>query len=291
MRRFPTAFRVRLFLTARIIASRIRAITEFNLSRAAKRQPATTTFKCALKSTLRKNANQPNLEKPLEIKRLFLLPAKFLAGKIGKIGKAGKIGNSISNVAVWTFTLELKLMSTQASSSAGGSADNQAAGQTDNNSASSNADANNQPAGGGSSVNQPAGKSYTQEEPDREIEKARKDEAKKSKLSEDERLKSDLDDARAQLRERDARDAVKDAAETAGARSAARVYKIVKDDLEFDAKGSISNLKEVLASAKKDFPELFAPFKSSADGGAGQNSQNQTGGSMNGFIRRATGRQ
>ena len=202
-------------------------------------------------------------------------------------------------------------MSTQSSSS--GNAANQAAGQQTDNQAAGNqpagsdsAAATNQPATD-QSANQPTGKTFTQAEYDAGVAKANKDAEKrvkdaeaKAKLSDDERLKAELADAQTQLRERDARDEVKDAAETLGAKTGARVYKLVKDDLEFDAKGKITNLKDVLATAKKDFPELFGAQppasqaagsgKGSADGGAGNQGANKTAGGMNDFIRRATGR-
>jgi hypothetical protein len=54
-------------------------------------------------------------------------------------------------------------------------------------------------------------------------------------------------------------------------------YNAYKDDLETDAKGKITNFKEVLEAAKTESPELFgtatAPPAGSADAGAGNGSQ------------------
>ena len=128
-----------------------------------------------------------------------------------------------------------------------------------------------------------AGKVFTQEDVNRLIAKERKETERKAKMSEDERLKFDLEDARAQLRERDTKDAVQNEASKLGAKNAGLIYKAVKDDLTFDSSGKPENLKEVLTQAKKDFPELFGSQPSgSADGGEkGQ----PTGKTMNDWMR------
>jgi hypothetical protein len=98
----------------------------------------------------------------------------------------------------------------------------------------------------------------------------------KAKLSEDERTKAELKDAQEQLAERDRRDIVKEAAEKAGVKNPRLFYNAYKDDLETDAKGKITNLKEVLEAAKTESPELFSTVEKpagSADGGQGNGSQ------------------
>ena len=123
----------------------------------------------------------------------------------------------------------------------------------------------------------PADKTFSQTDLDRAVAKAVKDAQKKvtdaeakAKLSEDERAKAETEELRNQLRERDARDAVKDEAAKLGVKNPAAIYKIVKDELEYDDKGNVSNLADVIESAKADFPELFdTKPNQSIDAGAG----------------------
>lgn len=130
-------------------------------------------------------------------------------------------------------------------------------------------------------------KTFTQEDVNRLIAKERKDVERKAKLSEDERLKADLDDARNQLRTRDTKDAVLEAAAKLGARNTNLIYKAVKDDLTFDKDGKPENLKDVLAQAKKDFPELFgdSAHVGSADAGSGRAQTNGSKVTMNDWLR------
>jgi hypothetical protein len=130
--------------------------------------------------------------------------------------------------------------------------------------------------------------------------------AKDAELSETERLKKQLKEAEdkektwaAERRERDARDTVlavltdesdpkKPRAKSPNA--ARTIFKLVKDELEYDDKGEILNLSSVLHQAKKDYGDLFAgKAAGSADGGAGAHSANGAG-DMNAQIRRMAGR-
>lgn len=117
---------------------------------------------------------------------------------------------------------------------------------------------------GAAAANTSGDKTFTQAELDAQIAAEKKQwaadlkkEKERADMSETERAKAETADLRAQLRERDARDSVAGAAEAAGAKSGQRVYKIVSADLEFDNDGKITNLKDVIATAKTDFPELF----------------------------------
>lgn len=118
---------------------------------------------------------------------------------------------------------------------------------------------------------------FSQSDLDKAVAKALKDSAKKisdaearAKLSEEERTKAEMDDLRLQIKERDARDAVNVAAAKLGVKNSSLVYKLVKDDLEFDDKGKISNLAEVFDSAKTEYPDLFdTKPNQSIDAGAG----------------------
>jgi DNA gyrase/topoisomerase IV subunit A len=118
-----------------------------------------------------------------------------------------------------------------------------------------------------------------------------------AKLSETERLTKERDELKkekdtwaAERRDRDARDTVIEAAsdEKLAARNPRAIYRLVKDDLEFDDKGHVSNLSAVLKQAKTDYPELFGKTVGSGDGGAGSR---QSGGAqdMNDWIRGVAG--
>jgi len=139
-------------------------------------------------------------------------------------------------------------------------------------------------------------KTFTQEELDRLVGKARR-EAKAqyekqigdAKLNEDERAKAHITELESQLRQRDARDAVIEQATKAGTTNASAVWKLIKDDLEFDANGQIKNLKEALAEAKSVVPQLFPQRPGSANAGDGGDAK--PGATMNDMIRRAAGRQ
>ena len=130
----------------------------------------------------------------------------------------------------------------------------------------------------------PADKTFTQSDLDKAVARAIKDAAKqtadaeaKAKLSEEDRSKAETLELRNQIRERDARDAVKDEAVSLGVKNPASLYKIVKDDLEFDDKGNVTNLKDVFDSAKTEFPQLFDTKPSqSIDGGAGSGATGST---------------
>jgi len=125
----------------------------------------------------------------------------------------------------------------------------------------------------------PPAKTYTQADFDRAIAKAVKDAEKKAaeaeakaKLSEDEKLKAENEELRNSIRMRDARDAVGEALQKAGAKSPALLFKSVQDQLEFDDKGKIANLDTLVADLAKDFPEQFGTPKpeDGIDAGAGQ---------------------
>lgn len=128
--------------------------------------------------------------------------------------------------------------------------------------------------------NQQQPKTFTQEEVNRMLAKERKDAEKKAadaeakaKLSEDERTKAELAEARQKLQERDNRDFVQEKAEKAGVKNPKLFYNAYKSELEFDAKGKITNLNDVLETAKAESPELFQiaqKQQGSADGGSGK---------------------
>lgn len=137
------------------------------------------------------------------------------------------------------------------------------------------------PGAGGQPGGGEAPKTFTQADIDAAEARGRKamlDAAKKKedegKLSAEEREKRRADEAEAKLREREARDLLETGAKDAGASNPGKVYRLVKDELEFDDKGKPTNLKEVLAKARRDFPDEFGVKRppGSADGAAGRSS-------------------
>lgn len=111
--------------------------------------------------------------------------------------------------------------------------------------------------------------------------KRKLEEHENAKLSETERLTKELKELKdqqatwlAERRERDARDAVIEAAsdEKVGARNPRAIYRLIRDDLEFDESGKVRNLDDALKKAKADYPELFGKATGAAgsvNGGAG----------------------
>lgn len=151
-------------------------------------------------------------------------------------------------------------------------------------------------------------KTYTQAEYDAAVAEARQSARKgktkstsakatrKTEGSDEEEDSAEVTEARkraetaeAQLRIRDARDAVESAAKTAGFSNPAKIYRLLKDDLSFDESGKPENVKDLITIAKRDFPEeLEQKANGSADGGAGGRAG--VGTNMNDIIRRAAGR-
>ncbi len=128
-------------------------------------------------------------------------------------------------------------------------------------------------------------KTVTQTELNRILAKERKEWEKKAtdaeartKLSEEERATAEIQELRTQIRTRDARDAIVTEAAKLGVTNPNMLYKLVGSDIEFDAKGAVTNLKELLDNAKAEYPELFATKKphGSADGGAGSGGGGRT---------------
>jgi hypothetical protein len=130
-------------------------------------------------------------------------------------------------------------------------------------------------------------KTFTQEDIDRIIddrlkrakktwEQEEKDKAAEAAKPEIDRLKSENDTIKGQLtafqqqvRERDAKDAVSDAAKKAGATDASPIWRMIKSDLEYDDEGKVKNLAELIRDAKSIAPQLFKPVSGKADAGAG----------------------
>ncbi len=93
----------------------------------------------------------------------------------------------------------------------------------------------------------------------------------------------------AAIRERDAKDATRDAAKKAGAPDGDLIYRVLKGDIEYDDDGKPTNLKDLIADLKQTTPHLFKPATTRVDGGAGNGSKPGKD-DMNTAIRLAAGR-
>ena len=94
----------------------------------------------------------------------------------------------------------------------------------------------------------------------------------------------------ATIRERDAKDAARTAAKTAGAPDGDLIYRVIKSDIEFDDNGKPTNLSALIDDLKQLSPNLFKVEPKRIDGGAGNGTKPKTSDSMNSFIRQAAGR-
>lgn len=132
---------------------------------------------------------------------------------------------------------------------------------------------------------------FTQTEVNRIVRRELERLERKLKAAEEERLAVETGELRQQITERDARDAVTEAAAKAGVRNTKLLWQVVRGNLEFDDKGAPVNLKAALETARKDYPEIFLTdqrARGSADGGAGSKSKMPV--SVNQFIRHLSGR-
>lgn len=105
-----------------------------------------------------------------------------------------------------------------------------------------------------------------------------------------EALEKDNQAKGAAIRERDAKDATRDAAKKAGAPDGDLIYRVLKGDIEYDDDGKPTNLKDLIADLKQTTPHLFKPATTRVDGGAGNGSKPGKD-DMNSMIRAAAGRQ
>jgi len=68
------------------------------------------------------------------------------------------------------------------------------------------------------------------------------------------------------------------------------VYRLVKENLEFDSEYEVTNVAALLAEAKKDAPELFKAPTGKGDGGSrDEGGRKKTGNGMNSWIRQQAG--
>lgn len=81
-----------------------------------------------------------------------------------------------------------------------------------------------------------------------------------------------IDSLRLETRTNKAESAVVKSAAKAGAANPERIYKLVRTDIDFDDDGKPENIDDLIADAKKEFPELFKPKGGKGDLGNGSRS-------------------
>lgn len=122
----------------------------------------------------------------------------------------------------------------------------------------------------------------------RRVDRAVKELKDKAELSETERLKLEAAEARREVIDRDLRDDFITEIGIEGRRGRV-LFAAYKADLDVDEKtNKATNLKDVVKSIQKDFPELFSKSPAGgADVAAGGKGEAVTAGGMNDFLRRA----
>lgn len=148
------------------------------------------------------------------------------------------------------------------------------------------------------SDDKPKGKFYTDDEFNsiiqRRVARATKEKDDEAKLSKEQLLEKERDEARNELRTANARDSFI-AATGLDYSKASRLFRVYANDLEFDDKGKPENMKDVIKTARSEFPEFFGDEgrqrkKGDADLGGGNGDGKKTAGGMNAAIRNAAGR-
>jgi len=118
----------------------------------------------------------------------------------------------------------------------------------------------------------------------REVERAMKN----SKLPELEAAQAKVSELETQIKHKELRQCVAEAAAKAGAKNANLLFRAIEERLETGDDGRPNNLDEVIKQARRDYPELFGPAsRGNANGGAGQ--QNNPRPSMNELLRKNRG--
>lgn len=121
---------------------------------------------------------------------------------------------------------------------------------------------------------------------DRALRKANEDKA----LTETQKLTKERDDLQKGLLERDLKDAFVTESGLDVAKGS-RIFRMYRDDIETDKDGKATNLKTVIASAKKEFPDIFGTKPGNGDGGKGSGDDGKpAGGGMNDILRQMAGK-
>lgn len=115
----------------------------------------------------------------------------------------------------------------------------------------------------------------------REIERA----LKNTSRPELETAQAKVNELATQLRNKELREQVSEAAARAGAKNATLVFRAIEEKIELDENGKAKNIDDVVKLARRDYPELFRrETNGNSDGGAGQQNHPQL--SMNELLRR-----
>lgn len=121
------------------------------------------------------------------------------------------------------------------------------------------------------------------------LENAGKPEADQLKSQIDE-LKLERDSALTKLQTTAGRVAIIEAAVKAGSPKPGLVYRLVRDNADFNDEYEVTNVAALISQAKTDAPELFRTSSGKGDGGSRDEGGHSTSsGGMNAFIRRAAG--
>jgi len=139
-------------------------------------------------------------------------------------------------------------------------------------------------------------RTYTRADLDKALAAAKREERtryeqqlKDAQLSEAERANKRIAELERDIRQRDAKETILEAARKAGSSNPVAVHAMIQNMIEFDDKtNSISNLTEAIGHARETAPELFPKRPGSANGGEGRSASLSS--NMNDIIRRASGR-
>jgi hypothetical protein len=151
--------------------------------------------------------------------------------------------------------------------------------------------------GDGGDDSQPKGKFMTDDAINsivqQRLARARKDDEEAAKRTREQQLEFERDQARNELRVSNTRDEFITSSGIGDYGKASRLFRMYSNDLEFDDAGKCTNLKDVLSTAKKEWPEMFGkvpPGSGDLGGGQGGGGGKPAGSNMNDLIRRAAGR-
>lgn len=102
---------------------------------------------------------------------------------------------------------------------------------------------------------------------------------------------AERDEAQRTLRLYEAERTVERAARKLSAEHPEVIFRLIRDDLEFDASGKPTNADDLVATLKKEYPRYFATAAKAAGADAGKTGgERATGDNMDAILRRAAGR-
>lgn len=126
-------------------------------------------------------------------------------------------------------------------------------------------------------------KTFTQEEVNRMLAKERKSAEAKAKLSDDERTKVELEELRNENRLHRAKDTFNSQIK-ALTKSPSLLFAAAQSLFEYNDKGNVSNMDDVISQLKSLYPEQFEN-KPSGSADAGEGKERQESKSMNDWLR------